>query len=169
MAEENTKNKTEAKSSDQTKPLYTWEMADSVVRKKDSFYYFAVIVAGLVVMTILALQSIWSGAILAAVATFMFTSITQSKPKNIESALFEKGVVVEGKAYDFTSFKSFWIAVGEITKVKLQTNGMFAGQISMPIKDDEVEKVRALLSAHLPEEQLKGEDLTDTINRWLRF
>lgn len=170
MAEENEKNKTgETKSADDTKPLYSWKMADSVLRKRDNFYYFAVIIVGLIIVTILALQSIWSGAVLVAVATFMFTVITQSKPKNIESAIFGKGIVIDDRAYDYTDFKSFWIASGEISKVKFQANGRFAGQVTMPLPDGEIDKIRGLLSAHLPEEAARGEDLTDMVNRWLRF
>lgn len=169
MAEENVNNKVEEKKGDDSKPLHSWKTADSIMRKKDSVYYFAVILVGLAVMTILAFQSVWSGAILAAVATFTFVVITQSKPKSVESAIFEKGIVVDGKAHDFTDFKSFWIADGEIIKVKLESNGRFAGEVTMPIPDEETDKIRGLLSAHLPEEPARGEDLNDMINRWLRF
>lgn len=177
MAEENIKNKSEQKrpetvaqaSKGDGKPLFEWTAPDSAVQKRGNGFYSVIILVGLALMTILALQGIWTGAVLVAIATFMYTTLTQSKPKNIESAIFPQGIVVDERVSNFSELKSFWVSVAEVPKIKFQQNGRFSGQVTMPVLEKDINNVREILLAHLPEETDKGEELSDMINRWIRF
>jgi hypothetical protein len=45
----------------------------------------------------------------------------------------------------------------------------FSLPVEMPVEEENVEQIKLFLSKHLPEEEERGEDITDTINRWIKF
>lgn len=169
MAQES-REKKKVESKPDEKPLLSWSTPDAMVSRRDSRFYLVVLGAGIVLAGILAWQTIWTGVALVALVVIILLTIAQSKPKNIESAIFNQGIVVDQRAYDFSDLKSFWIVTSDVIKVKFRQNGrFFAGELSMPVSGDEVDSIREILLAHLPEEEGKGEDIVDTINRFIRL
>jgi len=150
------------------KPIFTWVAPEFIRYKKTAKWFVAVLLVGLVFGVIFAKQGQWSSVALVGTAVVVFTTLSGAKPKKITSALYQDGVVTDGKVFDFTQFKSFWLEAGELPKAKLQLLGRFAGQVTLPIFDIDPEQVRLFLSKHLPEEN-RGPDLIDEINRLMRF
>jgi len=66
--------------------------------------------------------------------------------------------------------KSFWVIFGENRMVRLQPQGRLSASVNMPIsKNEDPEQVRLYLVKHLPEDENKGEDMADTLQRWIKF
>lgn len=150
-------------------PVLKWEAPEFIQHQRSREFYLIVILIGIVLAGILAWQGIWTGAGLVAIAVFFLIFASQRKPLTVAVSIFQKGIVVGERVYDFNSFKSFHIAIGEMPKIKFQFSGRLSGQVSAPVEEDKIDKVREILSSHLPEEQPEGEDLNDIMNRFFRF
>lgn len=169
MAEEKKTNEEAPKKTISSKPIFTWKSKDSVQFERSPLWYLVVCaIAGLLIFLLYLIQQ-WMGIAVVAVAAVIFIIMSRIKPKEVDCAVFEEGVVVDGKAYQYSEFKSFWVNQAEVPKIKLQKIGRIAGQVDLPLLNIDQEEVRLFLSKHLPEEDDKGEDLTDTVNRLMRF
>ena len=151
------------------KPVFSWQSPEFVRYKKDNKWLVYLIMIAIVLCVILGLMQLWSGVVLVAVATIVFITLSETKPKTVNSAIYAQGFVVDTKVYDFEQIKSFWISFSDLPKARFQLTGRFGGLITMPLGEEDPEQIRLFLSKHLPEEEDRGEDLSDTINRILRF
>jgi len=149
------------------KPVYTWKSTDFASQERKMPWYILVTVTALVLTVLLYLQSMWSGIIFVLVA-YLYLILTGLKPKMIECAVYEKGVVVDGRVVYFEEIKEFWLVEGLVSKFYFSLHGKISGQVVMPAKNAEVDKIREFLKNHLPEEN-HGEDLIEKINRWIKF
>jgi Ca2+/Na+ antiporter len=151
------------------KPIFKWQSPDHEVYKKSVSWYIALIAITLFLSFALYLQHLYSGMVLLIIAAATFVFFSQTKPKDIKSAIFQEGIVVDEKVFKFSEFKSFWITYVGIPKARLQLSGIVAGQVVMPLLNIDPEQVRVYLAKHLPEDEGRGEDLIDIVNRLLRF
>jgi len=151
------------------KPVFSWQSPEFVKYKKDNKWLVYFIMIAIILSVILGFMHIWSGVVLVVVAAIVFISLSEVHPKTISSALYAGGLVVDGKVYNYDQIKSFWISHSDLPKARFQQNGRFAGLITMPLGEEDIEQIRLFLSKYLPEEEDRGEDISDTINRLLRF
>ncbi len=151
------------------KPVFSWQSPEFVRKKRaaKSFAYLAII--AIILCVLLGFMHQWSGVVLVVVAAVVFVILSGTHPKNLTCALYKEGVVIDGKVYDFSQVKSFWLTSGELPMVKLQLAGRFAGQVNVPLGQEDPEQIRLFIAKHLPEEEGRGEDLADIINRIFRF
>ncbi|MCL5410710.1 MAG: hypothetical protein M1324_02530 [Patescibacteria group bacterium] len=150
------------------KPIFTWVAPEFIKYKKTTGWFVAVFIVGIILGIIFAMQGQWSGVALVIAAILVFTTLSSAKPKKISSALYQEGVVTDGKVFSFGQFKSFWIELGDLPKVKLQLLGRLAGQVSLPLFEIDPEQIRLFIGKHLPEEN-RGPDIVDQINKFMRF
>ena len=151
------------------KPVFSWQSPEFVRYKKDSKWLIYVIMIAIALSVLLGFMQIWSGVVLVVVATIVLITLSGTHPKTISSAIYAGGLVVDDKVYNYEQIKSFWISYGDLSKAKFQLVGRFAGLITLPLGEEDPEQIRLFLSKHLPEEEDKGEDISDMINRILRF
>lgn len=106
---------------------------------------------------------------IAVVVLAFFTLIMYLKkePKELGVAITQDGVYIERRRYEFPKLKSFWIFNGpELRELSLETNINFSPFVRVPLGNTGVEKLRAVLSKFLPEEEHK-EFISDQIARRL--
>ena len=151
------------------KPIFAWKSPDFIQYERSGRWYIIVGVVAIVLAGLLAWQELWTGVALVIVAAIIFIISSRIKPREVICAVYTEGVVVGDKAYEYGEFKSFWISIGELPKLKLQRTGRIAGIVEMPLQNVDTNQIRLYISKHLPEEEEKGEDLVDYINRILRF
>lgn len=151
------------------KPVFSWQSPEFVKYKKDNKWLVYIIMSAIVLSVILGFMHIWSGVVLVVVAAIVFITLSEAHPKVVNCAVYAEGLVVDDKVYNYEQAKSFWMSMGDLPKAKFQIVGRFAGQITMPLGEEDPEQIRLFLSKHLPEEDDRGEDITDMINRILRF
>jgi len=151
------------------KPILAWESPDRVIYSKGALWYITVVVIALALATILYFQHLLSGVALVFAAVIMFMFMSQSKPRSVKSAVYTQGIVIADKVYRYSDFKSFWITLADVPKARLQMTGIAGGVLTMPLVGVDPEQIRLYLSRYLPEDDDKGEDLSETVNRFLRF
>ena len=152
-----------------TAPTLSWESPDFVLHPRSAKSYVIIVGGALLISGFMYVQQIWTGLALVLFALVYIVFTGRQKPKNVTCALYDEGVVVDGKVYAYEEFKSFWTAYGDIPKIKLQLVGRFAGQVTTPVSEHDLTVVGQFLTEHLPEEEDKGEDLVDIINRLIKF
>jgi hypothetical protein len=151
------------------KPVFTWESPEFVRYKKDNKWMAYLIIIAIVLCVVLGFMQQWSGIALVVVAAIVFITLSGAHPKSITSAVYAEGLVIDGKVYNYEQIKSFWISYGDLPKIRCQLTGRFGGIVTMPLGEEDPEQIRLFLAKHLPEEEDKGEDLSDMINRIIRF
>lgn len=152
-----------------SKPIFSWKSPEFKSYKRDVRWLTTIILVAVILAVILVIQKQWTGVALVVVATVLFTTLLNTKPKEVGCAIYNEGVVVGGKVFNYAQFKSFWLVNGELPKIKLQLTGKFSGQITMPLGDNDPGQTQLFLSKHLAQEQVKTEDADDILNRLFRL
>ncbi|MFA6963215.1 MAG: hypothetical protein WC227_00660 [Patescibacteria group bacterium] len=149
------------------KPVFNWKSADFASQERSPLWYLVTTIIAIALGALLYFQTMWTGMVLVLVA-YLYLFLTGLKPRILECAVYEKGIVVDNRVVDFQEMKDFWLIDGLVPKFYFTLSGKVANQIMMPAKNADVEKIREFLANHLPEES-HGEGLTDRINRWIKF
>lgn len=152
-----------------SKPVFTWQSPEFISIKRDIKWTIAVLAIALVLAAILFTQKQWTGVGMVLVASIFFVAISNTKPKNIGCAVYNEGIVVNGRVYNYDQFKSFWLVNSQLPKIQFQLTGRFGGVISMPLDDMDSDQIRLFISKYVPEEDEKQEDVGDIINRLFRL
>ncbi|MCX6808505.1 MAG: hypothetical protein NTW50_02465 [Candidatus Berkelbacteria bacterium] len=165
--EESTEEKEVAKEPDtKDKPLISWKSMDFEQSQRSQTWYIAVVGVAIALGALLYWQKSWTGIGLVGAFLFLLLFSSRQKPKEVECVIYDSGIVIDEKVHSFDDFKSFWLTFGDLPKVRLQQKGTFTGQVVMPLQNVDFEDIRKIIAEKLPEEN-HGEDLSDTINRFL--
>ena len=167
MPKDTKKESTEKDTEASDKPVLSWKSTDFASQERSPLWYVAATAIALVVGILLYFQSMWTGMALVLVA-YLYLVMTGLKPRIIECAVYEKGIVVDKRVINFTEMKDFWLVGGLVPKFYFTLSGKVANQVVMPAKNAEVEEIRIFLANHLPEES-HGENLVEKVNRWIKF
>ena len=149
--------------------VFQWEAREFADYKKGGGWFAIVIVVALGLIAFFIWQRNWTAAGVIGAAALALIAQSRIRPKKIKCEVYRDGIVVNEKAHTYETLKSFWIIIGDHPKIRLEQTSRFSAQINMPISDEDPEQIRLFLAKHLPENESKGEDLTDTISRWFRF
>lgn len=152
------------------KPVFSWSAAEFSQYKKSTNWYLIIAFSAVILIIVFVwLQNYTAAGVVFAAGLALFAQ-ANARPKKVRCEIYSDGVVIGDKAYAYGSLKSFWIIFGESQMVRLQPQGKFAASINVPIsKNEDPEQIRLYLAKHLPEDEDKGEDIADTIRRWLKF
>lgn len=170
MAEEKNQNKTAEKQVNiNEKPVFSWSAPEFVSYTKTSSWFLIITAVALVLIGLFTWQKNWTavGVVVAAALALMLQA--QTKPKTLQCSLYRSGIVIDDKVYPYDSLKSFWIAFSDHPFVRFSQIRRLSSNIHMPISEEDPEQVRLFLSKFLPEDENSGEDISDTIQRWLKF
>lgn len=151
------------------KPLLEWESDDHIMKERTAGWYVLVVFVGIVLGGILYWQQLWSGLALIVAAEFVFLVFSNAHPRKVKCAVYDQGVVIDSKVYQYSEFKSFWMTYIDVPKIRLQLVGTIAGQVVMPLLNVNGDQVREILLKYLPEDDNNGEDLIDMINHYMKF
>jgi len=161
MAEQNKNN--------EDKPIFSWKAAEFAVYQKDTKWFLLLMVVAILLIAFFVWNKNWTAVGVVVAGVFAFISLNGVKPKKISCKVYRDGVVIEDKAYRYTDLKSFWLIPGDHPRVRFARPGRFSPAINMPIDEEDPEQIRLFLSKYLPEEEGNGEDIADTISRWMKF
>ena len=163
MAEETKQNPEE------DRPVFEWKAPEFAEYKRNPGWFIIIVLAALLLIAFFVWNKSWTAAgVVFAAALALFTS-TRVNAKKVDCKMFRDGVVIGDKAYRFSDLKSFWIIYGTHPSVRFAKPGRFSALINMPISDEDPEQIKLFLSKYLPHDQDRGEEMTDTLGRWLRF
>ena len=152
-------------------PPITWTAEEYVHLDRSPIWFvlFAIIVLGLVAVSIFLLKS-WSFSILIVVMAAALLVYIRRPPRTLTYALSPvQGLYVGEKLYTFDEFKAFGlIQDGPRYSIMLIPRKRFAPGVSVFFPDDAGERIVDILGQRLPMETLKL-DMVDVIVRKLRL
>lgn len=152
------------------KPVFYWQAIEFESHAKPSGWLLYVALIAIVLLAALLYMRLWLGAAVVVAAFFALYSQAGSKGKKRSYAIYDQGITVDSKVYTFDQFKSFWIfPYQDRMIVRLEQLRRFVLPIELPVGEENPVQVRLFLSKHLPELEEQGEDITDRINRWIKF
>lgn len=171
MAEDTKKQKVEIEKEvlESDKPVFSWKASEFAEYKKNSSWYFIIAVAGLAIAGFFAWQKNWTAVVVVVAALAALLSQAVAKPKKISCTLYRQGIVVNEKAYSYNEFKSFWIIYGEHPRIRFEQAKRLSPIINVPIDEEDPDQIKLFISKFLPLDENKGEDISDSIQRWIKF
>lgn len=151
------------------RPILSWRAPSFVCRDKSAWWFLAVslIVLGLVVYFIF--QNDWfSIAIVVIVTLMLFWYAIKEKPVETEYSISNLGIMAGRHFYPFSEIHSFWIIYNE----KVQSLNIAFAKKYLPTLSINIQKInpidlRAMLAAHIPEQEKKEEPFVDRLLRLL--
>jgi len=150
-------------------PIFLWEAPEfHVFEKGGNWTVIIFLVAIAMIGTFIWLKN-WTGIALVIAGVAALVSQGFIKPKPIRCAIFDGGIVINDKPYNFSELKSFWMFDMPMLVVRFEKASRFSMPLTMPLGKMNAEQVRLYLAKKLPEHEERGEDLSDRISRWLRF
>ena len=152
------------------KPKFFWQAIEFESEKKSSAWFTYLILIAIVLVAAFIYLKLWLAAAVVVAALFALWSQARTSGKNRSYAIYDQGVTIDNKVYTFDQFKSFWIFPHqERIVVRFDQLRRLGLPVEMPIENENAEQVRLFLAKHLPEEEEKGEDVMDKVNRWIKF
>jgi hypothetical protein len=152
-------------------PPVTWSAQEYIHLDRSPlwFVFFAIVVLGLVALSILLLKS-WSFSVLIVVMAVALIVYIRRPPRTITYALSPaQGLYVGERLYHFDEFKAFGlIQDGDNHSIMLIPRKRFAPGVSVYFPEDAGERIVDILGGQLPMEDLKL-DIVDLIVRKLRL
>jgi len=151
-------------------PIFFWDAVEFESYKKPTGWLTYVIVVAVVLVAAFIYMKLWLAAAVVVAACFALYSQAHTSGKKKSYAIYEQGITIDDKVFAFDQFKSFWMIIGENRGIiRFEQLRRFALPVEMPIGEENPEQIRLLLSKHLPESEDRGEDITDRINKWIKF
>ena len=151
------------------KPVFVWSAPAFVQYSKNSQWFLIVSLIAIALAGLFVYLQNWTAVGVVVAAALALILQARAKPKDVDCALFRDGFVIDDKAYRYDDLKSFWIVFSDHPFARFAPARRFSASINMPIAEEDPEQIRLFLAKYLPEDEDKGEDITDTVQRWLRF
>jgi len=151
------------------KPVFSWKAPEFAQYSKNNTWFVIVSLAAIGLAVLFFFQKNWTGMVVAITGGLALLSQARSKPRDVACTLYRQGIVINEKAYSYAEFKSFWIIYGDHPAMRLEPTKRFGAILNVPISEEDPEQVKLFLSKFLPMDENKGEDFSDTIQRWIKF
>lgn len=173
MAEEKTevkKQKVKEEITPTDKPVFFWQAVEFESHQKGKGWSAYIILIAIVIIAVFIWMKQWLGIGVTAAAVIALYSYAYRSGKKKNYAIYDQGVTIDNKVFTFDQFKSFWIFLYQDRPViRFEQLKRLSLPVEMPVGDENPEQIRLFLAKHLPEQEEKGEDITDVINRWIKF
>lgn len=154
----------------ETGKIITWQTFEYQhrVRSSDWFWVTGIVAVSLAITSILFKNFLFG--ILIIIATFALMLQAARKPRLIQFAINQTGIVAGNVYHPFSSLESFWIDVANPTDTRLllKSKNLTAMLIVIPLGETESQLVKDFLSQYITEEELH-EPLSQKIMEALGF
>lgn len=163
MAEENKKPKKPFNPVSWEAPEYTY-----IPKTKDWYWLIGIIAAGLVILSVMLNNFLFSIFIIIAAITVMVTG--RRKPKITSFEISSRGISIGNKLYPYDYLKSFWIHYDPPRKkeLSLESKKTFMTYITLPLGSTDPNIIRERIVRFLPEKE-HNESLIENISHYLGF
>lgn len=160
-----------AKPDESADRVIKWKAPDYYANEKGPIWSLMVGAVAILLSVLLIYTGNYMPVIIVVLAVIVAFQIAHEKPKTVEFAIDESGVVARDQYYPFDELESFWISRHGDKKyiLYLETASMWKGPITIPLGQQSVAKVKAHLLGHLPEDFNYGEMLSDKLIRIFRL
>ncbi|MCA9327879.1 hypothetical protein KDA14_05095, partial [Candidatus Saccharibacteria bacterium] len=147
-----------------------WTAHEYIHQEKGALWFlaFAVVIAGLIAVSIFLMNS-WSFAVLLAVIAVVVVVYSRRPPRELTYSITDDGMYIDDKLHKFETFKSFGVIHdGAEFSVMLIPVQRFQPGITVYFPEESGEAIVDMLGSRLPMKDLKL-DAVDRLVRMLRL
>lgn len=166
---ESSENNEHEKSNDRNN-LITWSAPEFIKYEKDFSWFAATGIIAAVIFIISLITKNYVFAIVIILSAFSLYIWAQKEPKKYKFKINHRGIAIGKNVYNYDNLKSFWIFYDppRIKYLSVESKKMLMPKITVPIGEEDPNKIREILVKFLPEEEHE-ESLIDAIGRHLRY
>ncbi len=146
-------------------PLLEWEALIEPVHNRSRRWYSLTGTGVIGIAAFSILTGAWSVALVTLLCAGLYVLAHNHTPSPRRLAVYEHGLVFDGAYHTWKEFSSFWfLRTREFTQLRLervdgrQGTAILTGSINP-------DRLKQLLSAYIPEDTKKTENILDTISR----
>lgn len=154
--------------SDYGEILAFWNFPEHTQHQRGSrWYIFFIIVIGLLLFYSYKTNNILFAVIIIMSAVFL-TMHNRSEPRLMELKITEDGILLNDIFYNYSDFKNFAIIYrpSEVKNLYFEFKGTFRPRLTIPLEDQNPNKLRNILLEHLEEDlERENEPTSDFLAR----
>jgi len=138
---------------EQGKVLIEWPFPEYEIMQRGKAWYLVASVA-VVLLLLYALVTVnFLFAVIIIMSAIILLLKEKFNPEEINFAITENGIAVDGRFYNYDLFHSFYIIYkpGEIKKVYLNFKSVLKPRLGIPLFNQDPLKVKELLNKHITE------------------
>jgi len=135
---------------DNLKTLFEWKIKKSA--QQSMVLKIGVIVFLLIITIILFLQKNLFGGVAILMAIFLIFMMQTNNKEKITYAILGGGIKIGKETFPWKNLKSFWI-FENIPQLYIKTKGSIVQNISLPIEEKNIGKIREILLNFLAEKE----------------
>ncbi len=160
------------KNDEHGKLLLEWRFDEYVKLKRGPSWYiiFGILFVAVLVYSIITRNFLFT--LILILLVFIVIVRTRQTPLRIDLKIFEDGVRVGSRFYEWRDLKSFRIVYEppEVKRLYFDLRSWLYPDFSISLEDQNPLKVREVLKQYLPEDLTKEyETIFDKLNRWLKI
>lgn len=149
-----------------------WEFPEHAVYRRTFQWYLivGVILLGIIIYAIVVENFLF--AIFLIVFALIIFLHTRNKPLMLKLKIFEDGLQVGNRFYEWNEIKNFRIVYRppEVKRLYLDLKNCFLPDFSVPLEKENPIEIRRVLKEYLAEDLSKEEEtLLDSFSRWLKI
>jgi len=132
----------------------SWHAPEYIHTEKNPDWYWIVAIVTVTIALIAIILNNVIFALLIIVSSFTLTLLAGRKPERVHIEISERRISVGKIHYNYAELDSFWVEKRHVfPKLVLKSKKVFLPYVNILIEEVEPEKVREVLSDHLPEEE----------------
>lgn len=148
--------------------LASWNFPEHTQHERRSrWYIFFIIVVGLLLLYSYKTSNILFAVIIIMSAVFL-TMHNRTEPRLMELKITEDGILLNDIFYNYSDFKNFVIIYrpSEVKNLYFEFKGTFRPRLTIPLEDQNPNKIRNILLEHLEEDlERENEPTSDFLAR----
>ncbi|MBI3984266.1 hypothetical protein HY346_03120 [Candidatus Microgenomates bacterium] len=149
---------------------FSWEASEFVSHQHPALWY---VLLGLTTVSLMALLGLlfkeWLGAGVVGLMAVALLVYAHRQPRTLSYIIDEAGVTIGQRFLPYSSFRSFaLIPIRQLLTIELDPLKRFMPNITMYVDRNEVDRVMATLTRHLPQEE-RPAALIDRLAHALKF
>ncbi len=154
------------------KKLISWNFPEFIKYERSrGWYVIALIIGGLLLLYAVVTVNFLFALIVIIVAVILFLK-TSEEANNIEFTIYEAGIKVGEKFYEYKELKNFYLIYEppEVKSLYLDFQSSLRPRLQIPLEDKNPVKVREILLDYLNEDLDKeNEPISDGLGRILKL
>lgn len=154
------------------KILLSWKFLEHPQYQRKKSWY---VISGLLLLVFM-IYAIFTSNPLFAIFLFLFGLIVflhaKRPPLELEFKVFEDGIMVGSKFYEWTEIKNFHLVYQppKTKRLYFDLKNVFVFDVSVSLERQDPLKVRKILKEYLDEDtERKEENIVDKMNHWLKI
>ncbi|MDD2646850.1 MAG: hypothetical protein PHV78_02675 [Patescibacteria group bacterium] len=171
MAEEK-QTQNDAEMVDRGEKLVEWNFTEYVHYQRTRAWYVLISLIGLALIIYSVLSNNFLFALITVLVIIILVLHSRRQPMDLSCAIFEDGIQVGGKFYEWDNIRSFRIVYRppQAKLLYIDLKNFMLSDFSIPLNDQNPLELRDALKQYLTEELDRPyENITDRINRWLKI